>query len=416
MRHDPISALRIPDFRKFVAARFFLTFSLQIQSVLVGWQVYELTGNPLSLGLIGLSEALPALVSSLYAGYLADRVERKKILMVCGALLVVCSMLLYVVSMNAADSTSSATLQYIYIIIFISGIARGFFGPALFSFMPQLIEDKSLYTNAVTWNSTIWQVSSTVGPAIGGLMIAPLGISHSFLVDMCLCILSLSIFTTIPGRKLPQDTHSSNNFITNFTEGARFLKSNPALLGAMSLDMFAVLFGGATALLPAVAKDILHVGAFEFGLLRSATSMGSIIIAIYLAYRPIRANAGIIMLRAVACFALCIVAFGFSTHLYLSFILLLLSGVFDGLSVVIRATMLQTLTPDYMKGRVSAINNIFLGSSNEIGAFWSGLTASWFGTRAAIIFGGIISLGVVGIVTYTNKKLRESSLTVKQSK
>jgi MFS family permease len=407
--HDPYAALRLREFRMFLSARFLLTLSIQIQAVVVGWHVFQLTHDPFSLGLIGLAEAIPAISIALFGGHLADSFSRKKIILLCCLALVAGSFALFFWSrFGSSLATKMDILFPIYLIIFMGGFARGIIGPAIFSFWPQLLTDKVHFNNAVTWNTSVWQIASTTGPALGGLLIIPLGIANAYLADAILLLISISMFLSIKNR--PVERIVKGNFWQNLTEGIKFVFANQIILSALTLDLFAVLFGGAIALLPVFASDILNVGVFEFGLLKAATGIGAVLTGLSLAFIPIRKNAGKLMLASVAGFALCMIAFSLSIWFWFSFLILLLSGVFDGVSVVIRGTLVQTHTPDNMKGRVSAVNNIFIGSSNEIGAFESGLSAKFLGVVPSVLMGGIISLFVVGVTTLKAKQLREMDL------
>lgn len=404
--HDPYAALRIKEFRLFIFARFLLTLSTQIQEVTVGWQIYEITNDPFSLGLLGLAEAIPSIGVALIGGHLADKYNRKLIIVLMTSLLAVCSVSLYIMSGYSEWLVRFEFVFPLYITIFVSGIARGLLGPAIFSFWPQIIKDKTIFANAVTWNSTMWQISSTLGPAIGGLLIAPIGIQNTYFLDATLMVLCILMFSIIPNYKSPKTTILIGGLWQNITSGIKFVYANQIILSVLTLDLFAVLFGGAVALLPVFAKDILLAGAFEFGILKAAMGIGSIATAFALAYYPIKKNTGKILLWAVAGFGFSMIGFGLSTYLWVSFSMLLLGGVFDGVSVVIRGTLIQTHTPVEMKGRVSAVNNIFIGSSNEIGAFESGATAKLMGTVVSVVFGGCMSLLVVIITAIKAKKLR----------
>lgn len=403
--HDPYAALRVKEFRLFILARFLLTLSTQIQEVTVGWQIYEITNDPFTLGLLGIAEAFPAIAVALIGGYFADRYNRKMIIVLMTGLLAACSISLYIMAGYPEWLASYAYAYPLYFTIFVSGIARGFLGPAIFSFWPQIISDKNIFSNAVTWNSTMWQISSTLGPAIGGLMIAPIGIQNTYIIDAGLMIFSIIAFASITNKPMPENA-SHLNIWDNLTSGIKFVFSNQIIISTLTLDLFAVLFGGAVALLPVFAKDILHVGAFEFGLLKAAMGIGAVLIAFTLAYFPIKKNAGKILLFAVASFGLCMIGFGLSELFWLSLIMLFLAGVFDGISVVIRGTLIQNQTPPEMKGRVSAVNNIFIGSSNEIGAFESGAAAKLMGVVPSVVFGGCMSLAVVVVTFFKAKKLR----------
>lgn len=407
--HDPYAALRNKEFTIFLAARFLLNFSIHIQSVIVGWQVYQITNDPFSLGLIGLAEAIPAIGIALFGGHMADTFNRKSIILWCALVLFGCSFSLYFVSLGVGDFLYTWGVWAIYVIIFISGISRGIMGPAIFSFWPQIINNKSVYSNAVTWNSTIWQISATAGPAVGGLLIAPLGIAASYAVDASLIIISMGLFAFISSKPMPEKT-AHDTVWSNLTAGLKFVFANEIILSTITLDLFAVLFGGAVALLPVYAKDILHVGAFEFGLLKAAMGVGSVATALILAYIPIKKFAGKKLLFAIGGFGFCMILFGISNIFWLSFVLLIFAGICDGVSVVIRGTLMQLYTPDNMKGRVSAVNNIFIGSSNEIGAFESGLAAKMLGVVNSVVVGGVVSILIVCGTALKAKKLRELEL------
>lgn len=407
--HDPYAVLRIPDYRLFIAARLCLTLALQIQAVVVGWQVYDITKDALSLGLIGLAEAIPSIVVALYAGHLADHTSRKKIIVSCVAVLLLCSGALLAYTTNLGYLLHTQGVLPIYAVIFLSGIARGFVGPAIFSFMPQLLPNKNLYANAVSWNTTIWQTASVAGPAIGGLVYGFWGITASYGVDVALTLLATLGFLLIPGRALPPSA-GRLQIKESLMSGLRFVFGNQVILSAISLDLFAVLFGGAVALLPIFAAEVLHTGPQGLGFLRAAPAVGSLLMALLITHRPVRDRAGQKMLWCVAGFGVCMVVFGLSTSFWLSLAVLALSGAFDSISVIIRSTLMQLLTPEHLKGRVSSVNNIFVGSSNEIGAFESGVAAKLLGPVAAVVFGGCMTLAVVGTTAWKAKKLRRLQL------
>lgn len=407
--HDPYAALRLPDFRRYISARVLLTVATRVQGLVVSWQIFHLTKDPLALGLIGLSEAVPSIVVSLYAGYLADSVRRKNIIVATVTVLLLCAVALaglaspYGLGLLAKDSLYTLPL---YGVIFVSGLARGFMGPATFSFMPQLLPERGLLPNAITWSSTSWQTAAVLGPAIGGFLIAKLGVANSYIVSAVLLGLALTQFASIAGRELPPTEGEKLSLKDSVLSGMRFIFSNQLVLAALSLDMFAVLFGGAVALLPVFASDILKVGATGFGQLEAAPAVGSVLMAIYLTYYPMRRYAGRKLLWAVAGFGLATIAFALSTNFFLSLFLLFLTGVFDSVSVIVRSTLIHTYTPEYMKGRVSAVNNIFIGSSNEIGAFESGAAARLLGTVRSVVFGGLMTMLVVAVTAWKADKLR----------
>lgn len=404
LNQNPYAALRVRDFRLFILSRLFITLAIQIQGVVVGWQIYEITKDPLSLGLIGLAEALPAITVSLYAGHLADIVERKKIILVCVIILSFCSIaLLYFTTAAGAFILQYGTFP-IYAIIFFTGLARGFLSPANFSFMPQLV-DRSLYQNAITWNSAIWQTAAVGGPMVGGLIYGFFGISAAYTADALLVMTALACYSIIPGRPVPAIT-AEQGIYEKIKAGIKFVFKNQIILSAISLDLFAVLFGGAVALLPIFADEILHVGKIGLGFLRSAPAIGALVMAVYITHYPIRKHIGKILLWCVAGFGLCMIAFALSTSFILSMVILILSGMFDSVSVIVRGTLIHTLTPENMKGRVSAVNSMFIGSSNEIGMLESGVAARVMGVVPSVIFGGCMTLAVVVTTAWKATKLR----------
>lgn len=414
--HDPYAALRLPDFRRYVSARALFSVATQIQGVVVSWQIFNLTKDPLALGLIGLAEAIPSITVSLYAGHVADSFRRKRIIVPAVLVLFMCAITLFWLSrpLQAAvldqgrlhlDALNATVVWPLYLVIFVSGIARGFLSPALFAFMPQLLPDRSHLPNAITWNSTTWQASAVLGPAIGGLLLH-LGIDFAYGVDMVMEGLALLIFISIGSRELPAIEGERLSLSESILSGVKFIFSNQLVLAALSLDMFAVLFGGAVALLPFFAANILKAGPDAFGYLRAAPAVGSVLMAVWLTFSPLRKGAGRKMLWAVAGFGAATVLFALSTNIYLSLFLLFLTGVFDSVSVIVRQTLVHTYTPEYMKGRVSAVNSIFIGSSNEIGAFESGTAAKLIGTVPSVVFGGLMTMLVVAITTWKADKLR----------
>ena len=412
--HDPYAALRVPDYRRLVSARVLFTVASQIQGVVVGWQIYELTNNPLALGLIGLAEAIPSITVSLYAGHVADSVPRKRIIVPMMVVLFGCSLSLFLLTRPAgmalfANQQLASLPQYVvmlYAVLFVSGIARGFLGPAVFSFMPQVLPDRALLSNAVTWNSSSWQAAAVLGPAIGGLLFAQMGKGFAYGVDAGLMLLSLLLFLSIASRALPPREGERLNLGESILSGVKFIFANQIVLAALSLDLFAVLFGGAVALLPIFAKDILHTGPDGLGYLRAAPAVGSVLMAVWITYSPMKKGAGRKLLWAVAGFGLATIGFALSKSLWLSLFLLFLTGVFDSVSVIVRSTLIHTYTPEYMKGRVSAVNNIFIGSSNEIGGFESGAAAKLMGTVTSVVFGGLMTLVVVALTAWKADKLR----------
>jgi MFS family permease len=378
---------------------------MQMQGVIVGWQIYELTKDPLSLGLIGLSEAIPAITVSLYAGHLADIVERKKIIVACVSILAGCSTALLYFTTNLGEFIIANGVFAIYAVIFVSGIARGFLSPATFSFMPQLV-DRSLYQNAITWNSTIWEGGAVCGPMVGGLIYGFFGITIAYSTVAFSIVIAFLCYLSIPSKPLPPVTTEQGTW-TKINAGLKFVFSHQIILSAISLDLFAVLFGGAVALLPFFADEILHTGKTGLGFLRSAPAIGAVLMAVYITRNPIKKSIGKILLCCVAGFGLAMIAFSLSTWFWLSMALLILSGMFDCVSVIVRSTLIHTLTPENMKGRVAAVNSMFIGSSNEIGMLESGIAAKLLGIVPSVIFGGLMTLGVVGITAWKAPALRK---------
>jgi MFS family permease len=405
-QHEPYAVLRIADFRRLLLARLFVTVSVQIHAMAVGWQIYALTKNPLSLGLIGLVGAFPAIGIALYAGHFADVHDRKRlasgsvlVLMVCMGALAFCSL---------AGLTTNTLCVALYILIALSGFARGFYSPAIFGLISQIVP-RNLYGNAAAWNSTLWQLSAIGGPILGGILYVKLGAGWTYAVATLLLLVSLATISFIQSRT-DLSGAPRGGVHDSILEGLRFVFSHQVILGAMALDLFGVLFGGAVALLPIFADQIFHRGPEALGILRAAPSLGAFAIATTLAFRPIRKHAGYIFLFVVAGFGLCMVAFALSTNFWLSVAVLALSGVFDGVSVYIRSTIYQQNTPEDMKGRVAAVNSIFIGSSNEIGEFESGVMAKLLGTVPSVIFGGCATLAVVAITALRAPALRRVEL------
>lgn len=413
-RHDPYAALRLPEFRFYILARFTLTLALQMQGTVVGWQIYQLTHDKLALGLIGLAEAIPSIGVSLIAGHVADSVPRRRIVRLATLAFAVCTALLLFFTLPGVGA--GALLRFgawpIYGVIFLSGLARGFISPALFSFMPQLIADRAVLPNAITWSSTTWQTASVAGPALGGLLLGYVGLPAAYGTDLVLTIFSLTVLSLgVQPRPLPPSAPADRlPLAESIGSGLRFVFNHELILASISLDLFAVLFGGAVALLPVFAMDILKVGPEGLGLLRAAPSVGTVAMLAALNFLPVRRRAGIKLLAAVAGFGVATILFALSANFYWSLLLLGLTGAFDGVSVILRSNLLHLHTPEHIKGRVSAVNSIFIGSSNEIGAFESGLTARLMGTVTSVVFGGTMTLVVVAVTAWKARALRKLEL------
>ncbi len=403
INNDAYAALRVPDYRRFLAMRMMTTLTVQIMSVSVGYYVYELTNDPLMLGFIGLTEAVPAISISLWAGHLADKHNRRNMLVGCIAMLLVCSIALFLVALGSKHLGTPTLLTCLYSIIFCTGIARGFFSPTNFAFLPQII-DRDRLQNAISWNSSTWEVASITGLGMGGLIYGFGGATTAFGVMSVLCAIALVFILQIAPRPVAV-IDQTETALSRIQAGLSFAFGNQLIISTIALDLFAVFFGGAVALLPVFAKDILHVGPEGAGILRAAMSVGAITMAIFLAHKPLGKGAGKVMLACVAGFGLCIIGFGLSTNFYLSFVILVLAGMFDEVSVFIRSALVQFQTPEHMKGRVSSVNSIFITSSNELGAFESGLAARAMGTVPSVVFGGLMTLSVVAITWWRAPKL-----------
>ncbi len=400
--------MRITDYRRFVFARFFLMLGIQMQSVIVGWQVYEITHDALSLGMIGLAEAVPFFVIALFAGHVADKVNRKQIIVLSNVVYFICAMGLFSVSALLHPLLTQFGAIPIYAIIFITGLARGFIFPAQSAFSAQLVP-RELYGNAVTWNSVMWHIAAVVGPAIGGLTCGFYGISAAYGLVVVLSGLSVFLFSLVKKRPLPV-TEKVETIWESLTSGVKFVFGNQIILSAISLDMFAVFFGGAVSILPIFADQVLHTGAKGLGFLRAAPAAGAIIMSVIQTRRPFFKQAGRSLIYCVFGFGFTIILFALSRNIYLAMAILLLNGMFDNVSVVIRGTIMQLYTPDEMRGRVSSVNSIFIGSSNELGSFESGVVAKFLGLVPSIIFGGTMTLGIVESIRRLAPNLRKLTL------
>jgi MFS family permease len=405
---EAFAAVRVKNFRFYLFYRIFMTMATLMQSVIVGWQIYALSHNVLWLGFIGLTEVIPQVSISLFAGHYIDLWNRRKIINYTTLLLILGSVILLIYSANATYFSEKFGIIPIFVTIFLTGLARGILGPAQVALLGQLVP-RNLYANAATWNSANWQVAAVMGPAIGGLVYGFWGIVPAYSLVLGLYTLSFFMIMLIKvGRHKVVET--TEGVFTRIRSGISFVFKTSELLGAFTLDMFAVLFGGAVAMLPVFASDILHVGPQGLGLLRACPAIGATLMAFVLMFRPPMRETGKILFICVLGFGLCMIGFGLSTSFILSGLLLILSGAFDNVSVVIRGTILQLFTPDDMRGRVASVNSIFIGSSNELGAFESGVTAKLMGLVPSVVFGGIMTLAVVFTTIKVNKPLRKLSL------
>lgn len=401
----PLHILKNTEFRHLLSGRFVLIFAFRMLATLLGWWVYQLTKDPLSIGLIGLSEVIPAVSTALYAGHVIDMNEKKKLLLICNYIYAVLIAFLIIPAFIDLGFSGHQTTYYIYSVIFFTGIARAFIGPIVPAMIPKIVKKENL-PSAITLNQGTFLTASVCGHAIGGLLIALITLKWTIVV-----IVALVIFASFYFWKLtPQASEQNKNEIKvweSMREGISYIYKTKEILGAISLDMFAVLFGGAVAMIPVYAADILNVGAEGFGFLNAASDIGSMLIIAFLALVPLHKNQGKILLVAVAAFGLCIIGFGLSKWYALSFGFLLLSGMVDGISVVIRGTIVQLKTPDHIRGRVLSVNSIFIMSSNEMGQFESGVAAKLLGVVRSVVFGGVMTVAISLFVASAFPKLRK---------
>ncbi len=399
---DPYAALRVPDFRRFIGFLATQTLATMMQGVAVGWQLYQVTHDPLALGIVGLAEALPFIAFALPAGHRADRVDRRRLSLAALTVLVACSVTL--LGLTVLGKVRADTAVIVYGVIFVSGIARSYLQPTRTALSADLVP-RELFANSITWRSVTWQSAAVAGPAAGGLLLALGGPALAYgAAALLLAAAWAALFRVGPHPHPPAAPDGTG--LAGLLDGVRFVLTQPVLLGAQTLDLFSVLFAGAEALLPLFAADILHVGAAGLGLLRAAPAAGSVLMSLYQSYRPLQGRMGRILLTSVALYGLCISGFGLSRSFPLSVALLLVSGIFDNVSVVLRSTLLQTLTPRHLLGRVAGVNAIFIGSSNEIGAFESGVAARMIGAVPAVLLGGFVPIVVVALIAWRVPELR----------
>lgn len=366
-----------------------------MQATLISWEVFAITKDPFSIGLIGLVEFVPAVIMAIYSGYIIDKSDKKKLLhySLAGNLLLTI-LFAYITSEHALSMLSQSTvLIAVYIIAFLTGVARAFSGPTSFALVSMLVPKQKL-PNATSWHSSSWQIAAVSGPAIGGLLYGEKGITFAFIIMIIMLTLSVVVLFFIK-PKPPVAIQQKEPMLKSIKQGFKFVWQSKEILGVLSLDLFAVFFGGATALLPYFSDQILQTGPEGLGILRSAPGIGAILVMLIINFLPMKKNQGKIMLYCVAGFGFMMIIFGLSTYFWLSFAALLISGVLDGISVIVRSTVLQLKTPENMKGRVSSLNSIFIISSNELGAFESGFAARLMGVVPAVVFGGTMTVGIV---------------------
>jgi MFS family permease len=399
------SPLRLPAFVALMGYRILTILSYQIVSVAVGWQIYQLTRDPLKLGLIGLAEVIPYFCVAPFAGYLVDHLPRRKLGMAACLGLAGTALILVLVSMRP---TSSSPLLLMYGAVAIAGAVRAFLGPVYNALFGRVLA-REQFTRGAGIGSIVFQSGLVVGPAIGGALVGEGSVVLAYSTAAA-CAVGAALAVVFLKVTEPAQQMQRGPIFQSIGEGIRFVFGHQVLLGALALDMFAVLLGGAISLAPAFIHDILHRGPEALGILRGAPALGAVLVGLWLARRPLERHAGPILLGAVAGFGLCMIAFGLSTSFWLSAAILLVSGMFDGVSVVLRSTILQLATPDEMRGRVSSINGIFIGSSNELGAFWSGAMARLMGLAPSVIFGGFMTLAVVAGTAWRAPRLRRLDL------
>jgi MFS family permease len=402
------------SFTQLMLYRISLTLSYQILAVTVGWHIYEITKDPLSLGLIGLAEVVPYFCSALFAGHAVDVLSKRRIAIMGCAIHALIAALMVCVTLKVWSVASSRTEWFIYAGIGLAGLARAFLRPTYQVLFAQVLQRHDFARGSAV-GTVIFQVSQVAGPALGGALIAWTGITFAYLASGIFALTGIIALLLLHIHEVPSQ-HVAVSMWTGIVQGLRFVFTKQIMLAAMALDMFAVLFGGAVSMLPAFIDEILHGSPENLGILRAAPALGSALIGVWLARAPIDQHVGKYMLAAVAGFGLTVIAFGFSTSLWFAAICLMLSGVFDGISVVVRSTIFQLITPDQMRGRISAINGIFIGSSNEIGALESGFAASLMGLSTSIVFGGIMTLVVVAACWMAAPMLRNLHLSHLQEK
>jgi MFS family permease len=405
--NDPLGALRISEFRNLMIGRFLFIMGLRMMGTLVGWWIYELTNAPFAIGLIGLAEVIPAVSLALYAGHVIDKSEKRKLLLRGVILYWCCALILLFLSMDIG-SLKLTSLQIaigIYFIVFCTGIIRSFTGPS-FGTIVGAVVPKNLLQNATTWSQGIWLTASVLGHAIVGFIIAGFGHTGSLIVVVSMVGIGYGFIAMIK-PKPPHADLVDQETLESVKEGLRFVFNSKEVFGALSLDLFAVLFGGAVAMIPVFAKDILKVGPIGFGWLNAASDIGAIIIILIITIFPANRSQGKKLLLAVAGFGVCIIVFALSKIFWLSFIMLLLSGILDGFSMIVRGTIVQLKTPDHMRGRVMSVNSMFINSSNELGQFESGVAAKAMGVIPSVVFGGAMTLLVVGVTWFKAPALKK---------
>lgn len=404
---SPLAVLQIKEFRHLLTGRFLFIMGLRMMGTLTGWWIYELTNDPFAIGLIGLAEVIPAVSLALYAGYIIDISEKRQLLIKGMACYLCCAITLLLLSTqySQAQLGNQWIAISIYIVIFLTGIIRAFTGP-LFGTMLAAIVPRAQLQSATTWNQGIWLSASVIGHAAAGFLIASMGNTGAIGIIVTSITAGWLILFQLKHKPALNEKGAKTGW-ESVKEGLRFVFNTKIVLGALSLDLFAVFFGGAVAMVPVFARDILQVGPIGFGWLNAATDIGAICIIIFATLFPLKTNQGKILLWAVGGFGACIIVFAVSKLFWLSFIALMMSGILDGISVIIRGTIVQLQTPDHMRGRVMSVNSMFINSSNELGQFESGLAAKIMGVIPSVIFGGSMTILVVITTWFKAPALRK---------
>jgi MFS family permease len=409
-KKDPYAALRFAEFRYFISVQFLFTIAILMQEVVIGYEIYEITHDPLSLGFVGLAEAIPYISLVLFGGYFADKKDKKKIISICYIIVIISTLILIYATNSEAkqyfsqsDSLQNQQLLLIYFALFLIGVARGFYGPSWSSLKPFLVPSEH-YANSSAWSTQFWQAGAILGPVAGGFLYSFIGLTNTLWLALGIFIAASILFFQIKSKPVAAQNEVKGIF-ESLREGISFVWNQKIIFYAILLDMFSVLFGGVMAILPVFAKDILHVGAEGFGIMRAAPGLGAVLMMFASAYFTPTNQPWRNMLIAVAGFGLATLAFAISTNFIFSLVMLFLTGAFDSISVIVRQTILQIMPPENMRGRVNSVSGVFVSCSNELGAFESGVAAKLFGTVPSVVFGGIMTLVTVSVIYFKSPEL-----------